>query len=49
MAQQFDLIIVGGGPGGYTTAAEAAARGERVAVQSSLWSHDFSSLAALRC
>ena len=32
MAQQFDLIIVGGGPGGYTTAAEAAARGERVAL-----------------
>ena len=31
MAQQFDLIIVGGGPGGDTTAAEAAARGERVA------------------
>lgn len=32
MAQQFDLIIVGGGPGGYTTAAEAAARGGRVAL-----------------
>lgn len=32
MAQQFDLIIIGAGPGGYTTAAEAAAEGIRVAI-----------------
>ena len=32
MAQQFDLIVIGSGPGGYTTAAEAAAKGNRVAI-----------------
>ena len=30
--QLFDLIIIGGGPGGYTTAAEAAASGLSVAL-----------------
>lgn len=32
MAQQFDLIIIGSGPGGYSTAAKAAAKGNRVAI-----------------
>lgn len=32
MAQQYDLIVVGGGPGGYSTAAEAAAKGLRTAL-----------------
>ncbi len=30
--QRFDTIIIGGGPGGYSTAAAAAARGHRVAL-----------------
>ena len=32
MAESFDLIIIGSGPGGYTTAARAAADGRRVAI-----------------
>lgn len=32
MAEPFDLIIIGAGPGGYTTAARAAADGRRVAI-----------------
>lgn len=32
MSNHFDLIVIGSGPGGYTTAARAAARGLNVAV-----------------
>ncbi|WP_304510578.1 FAD-dependent oxidoreductase, partial [Duncaniella muris] len=30
--ENFDLIVIGAGPGGYEAAAEAAALGRRVAV-----------------
>ena len=32
MAKQFDLVIIGGGPGGYTAALRAADLGMKVAV-----------------
>ena len=32
MAQEFDLIVIGAGPGGYPAALRAAENGRRVAV-----------------
>lgn len=32
MAQEFDLIVIGAGPGGYPAALRAAEGGRRVAV-----------------
>ena len=32
MAEQFDLIIIGGGPGGYVSAIEASKKGMKTAL-----------------